>query len=258
MLAWPEDLIRLFGQFFIIRFDQRDTGLSTEFPVPANYSLSDMVGDVEGLIDHLDLSTRGFNLVGVSLGGTIAYNVAARRPQQVKSLTLALTTPGPREDLPLGEGIDTGMPPMGFEPNLRQAYIDYHMRWYDGHTTQPDETERKNELERAAQVTDREMRAGTLYSKGLNHGSAAYGPRPSVDIVKDVRCAVTVIQAGLDQWFSEEHGRALANAFHQADYVLWDDIGHELPERIWPRLAGLLVPIWGEAELIWKTSKDLE
>ena len=252
MLAWPEDMIRLFSPpsqpHFIIRFDPRDTGLSTEFPVPANYTLSDMVDDVEGLIDHLDLSSRGFHLFGASLGGTIAYNVAARRPQQVKSLTMALSTPGHSEELPLKEGIDTGMPPMGFETNLRQAYIDYYMRWYDGHALRPDETERKGELQRAGQITDREMRAGTLFSKGLNHGAAAYGPRPSVEILKDLRCAATVLQAGHDQWFSEDHGKTLANAVQGAEYVLWDDIGHELPERIWPRLAELLLQTWKRGE----------
>lgn len=58
MLEWQEDMIELFNpaggpQHYIIRFDNSDTGLSTEFPVPGGYTLEDMAGDIEGLVDHL-------------------------------------------------------------------------------------------------------------------------------------------------------------------------------------------------------------
>lgn len=256
MLAWPEDMIRLFkpsgdGQnYFIIRFDPRDTGLSTEFPVPAHYDLSAMVGDLEGLIDHLELGPKGFHLVGASMGGPVAYMTAAQRQTQVRSLTLLVCSPGSSEELPLGAGIDPGLPPMGFG-NARKEWIDYHMRIYDLLTTKPDETERKEEEARAAQMTDREMRAGTLYSKHLNHGAAGYSPRPGVEILKDFTCAATVLQAAHDPYFSVGHGEALAKAIPGAEYVLWDDIGHELPKRIWGRLAELFLQTWKRGDDRW-------
>src|SRR5687767_12510958 len=55
---WNEDMLQLLtppsDPHFIVRFDHRDAGLSTEFPVPASYTLLDMAGDIEGLIRHLN------------------------------------------------------------------------------------------------------------------------------------------------------------------------------------------------------------
>ncbi|KPM39007.1 hypothetical protein AK830_g7555 [Neonectria ditissima] len=254
LLEWNEDMLRLFSpapsRRYLIRFDARDTGLSTEFPVPAGYDLSDMAGDVDGLIAHLGLSSKGVHLVGASMGGPIAYILAARNPQQVRSLTLLYASPGASEELPLKPLMDLPMPPMGFG-DMKREYVKFNMAQYDALVTQPNAEDRAEYEALVTRVTEREMRAGTLYSKGPNHGAAGFAPRPGVEILKDVTSPSTVIQAAHDQFFGVEHGEALAKGLPNSEYVLLEDVGHELPRRIWGRLAEVLLQTWKRGDDAW-------
>lgn len=114
-LAWPEELVAdlVSRGFRVIRFDNRDIGLSQGFdqlgpprmvgamlrytlrlPVPAPYRLRDMADDAIGVLDALGI--RSAHVVGASMGGMIAQHMAARHPTRVRSLTLIMTTSGAR------------------------------------------------------------------------------------------------------------------------------------------------------------------
>ncbi|KAH7236862.1 Alpha/Beta hydrolase protein [Fusarium redolens] len=231
MIVWAEGLIEKLQssedgkKYFVIRFDPRDTGLSTEFPVPGGYSIGDMAGDMEGLADHLNLNdpSKGFHIVGLSKGGPVAYTVAAR-------------------------GLDLGFQPMlaGFG-DQRETAIKNGMTVYDALTTQPDAEERKEVEKAVRRLVERDIKGGTLYSKAPNHGAASYEKDgwPGVDTLKMIKCPSTVVQAGKDQIFGEIHGEALAKAIPgDVEYVLWEDVGHEMPRRIWGRMAKVLQKNW--------------
>ncbi|KKK42528.1 MAG: 3-oxoadipate enol-lactonase 2, partial [Candidatus Lokiarchaeum sp. GC14_75] len=106
MIAWDEDLIQLLVDrgFYVIRFDNRDVGLSTKFedagelnmmqafmtaqagePVESPYSLEDMADDAVGVLDALNIEKS--HLVGASMGGMIVQIIAFRHPNRVLSLT---------------------------------------------------------------------------------------------------------------------------------------------------------------------------
>jgi pimeloyl-ACP methyl ester carboxylesterase len=261
MLDWREEMIPLFSPpgnaHYIIRYDHRDTGLSTEFPVPSTYTLSDMAGDAEGLADHLGLSAKGYHLVGASMGGPIAGIIAARKQQQVKSLTLMYTSPGMSSELPLSERagrINMGNLPMPTgTAKDRQLYIDYAMKLYlTLLSREPDESERQRTEAMMTQVVDREMKHGTLFSKGPNHGAASFNGWPGQKMFRDVKCPTTVIQASLDQFFEPEHGEALTREIKESEYVLWEDVAHEWPERIWDRIASVFLQTWEKGEKEWE------
>ena len=259
MLEWPETMIEQLNSAgggknrFFIRYDPRDTGLSTEFPVPGGYSIGDMSTDVEGLADHLGLSapSKGFHLVGVSKGGPVAYIVAARRPQQVRSLTLLLTSPGVSPELPMKEGLDLGFQPiLAGSGNEREMNIKYNMQLYDALITEPDEEGRKEFEALTRRIVEREAKSGTLYSKGPNHGMASHEGEgwPGVETLKKVKSPTVVVQGAKDPIFGEIHGEALARAIPGAEYVLWENVGHELPRRIWGQLAEMLQQLWAKGE----------
>ncbi len=118
MVLWPEPLIdALVGQGFrVVRFDNRDVGLSTHLShlgmpniplefirfkmglrVRAPYTLDAMAADTAALIDALGLQRP--HVVGASMGGMIAQNLAAQHPDKIASLTSIMSTTG-RRDLP--------------------------------------------------------------------------------------------------------------------------------------------------------------
>jgi pimeloyl-ACP methyl ester carboxylesterase len=113
LIHWPDDVVeRLCRQGFrVIRFDNRDVGLSTwvapapeaslgfavlryrlGLSVQAPYTLRDMAGDSLRLMDALGI--QRFHLLGASMGGMIAQHMADLAPQRVESLTLLMTSSG--------------------------------------------------------------------------------------------------------------------------------------------------------------------
>ncbi len=77
--------------FQVIRFDNRDVGLSTKFE-GLTYTLGDMATDVIGLMDALDISTA--HIVGVSMGGHIAQVFTYMYPERALSLTSIMASTG--------------------------------------------------------------------------------------------------------------------------------------------------------------------
>jgi pimeloyl-ACP methyl ester carboxylesterase len=113
MIAWPEAFCdRLAARGFrVIRFDNRDVGLSTKFEaappidlgailqqlmagkkIDPPYDLTDMAGDTVGLMDRLAIEKA--HVVGASMGGMIAQIVAAKYPNRVRSLVSIMSSSG--------------------------------------------------------------------------------------------------------------------------------------------------------------------
>ncbi len=94
LLAWPEafcDLLVAEG-FQVVRFDNRDSGLSTCLPEGSQYTLSDMAADVVALLDHLGVADA--HVVGMSLGGMVAQTVAAEHPGRCRSMVSMASNTG--------------------------------------------------------------------------------------------------------------------------------------------------------------------
>jgi pimeloyl-ACP methyl ester carboxylesterase len=114
---WTPEFCTLLAErgFFVIRYDNRDTGRSTKLRehrvgrtevvraflglpgiarITAPYSLSDLADDAIGLLDHLGLER--VHLAGVSMGGMIAQTIAIEHPERALSLTSIMSTTGRR------------------------------------------------------------------------------------------------------------------------------------------------------------------
>jgi pimeloyl-ACP methyl ester carboxylesterase len=115
LTGWPDELVALLVEhgFRVVRFDNRDAGLSDGFdhagvpsipwnalrhllrlPVRSPYALKDMAADAIGVLDALGIARA--HIVGASLGGMICQHVAAAWPERVASLALIMTTSGSR------------------------------------------------------------------------------------------------------------------------------------------------------------------
>ena len=112
---WRQPVVDAFVArgFQVIRFDNRDAGLSTEFdweppsmtknvlamvarrPVKAGYHIADMAADTAGLLDALGIESA--HVAGVSMGGMIAQQLTIDRPEKVRSLTSIMSNTGDRK-----------------------------------------------------------------------------------------------------------------------------------------------------------------
>jgi pimeloyl-ACP methyl ester carboxylesterase len=113
LTAWPDDFVRdlVEAGFRVIRFDNRDCGLSSKMesagrpnlmmmslrhflhlPISGAYSLDDMADDSVALLDVLQIERA--HVVGVSMGGMIAQLIAARAPERVITLTSIMSSSG--------------------------------------------------------------------------------------------------------------------------------------------------------------------
>jgi pimeloyl-ACP methyl ester carboxylesterase len=92
MLGWRADLCRQLAEagFHVLRFDNRDVGLSQKFP-QGGYTLADMADDTAGLLTALDIPAA--HVVGQSMGGMVAQQLALDHPTRVLTLALIYTAP---------------------------------------------------------------------------------------------------------------------------------------------------------------------
>jgi len=245
LIHWDRGLCDLLAArgFHVIRFDNRDAGLSTRInaPVPnvmrlmaglptrVPYLLHDMAADSFGLLDELGIERA--HVAGVSMGGMIAQTMAIRRPERVLSLASMLSTPGDRR---------VGTPKlrvwsvlMRRAPRERDAYIEYFVRVFRmiGSPAYPIEAERSREL--AAATYDRSHDpAGTARQLGA---ILASGSRSAELAQLDV--PTVVVHGESDPLVPLRAGRATANAIPRAELVTFPGMGHNLPQELWPRFV---------------------
>jgi pimeloyl-ACP methyl ester carboxylesterase len=232
MLWWPEAFCRQLAERgrFVIRYDNRDTGLSTKYtPGAPPYTFEDMVDDAVRVLD--DHGVAKAHVVGMSMGGMIAQTVALKYPARVIALTVISSSP---------LGVDTS----GL-PGMTAAYGQHaaeggDVDWSDrtqvlaymakdarslASTLHPFDADRAQELIEA----DYE-RSGGLAS-AINHFALeGGGPKRSIT---DIAVPLLVIHGTSDPIFPVAHGEALAKAARGARLVKIEGGGHELHPDDW-------------------------
>ena len=239
LLSYPEDFCEQLASrgFHVIRFDNRDVGLSHKTPGPAPavggkpaYRLSDMARDAIGILDALDIERA--HIVGVSMGGMIAQRVAIEHPQRVLTLTSIMSTTG---NTSVGgstpEAIQALMTP---PPREREAYIEHSVR-----TTKAIQGPLWTEelaRERAAAAYDR-----CFHPVGAAFQLAAImvdGDR--TELLGKLTCPTLVIHGRVDPLVGLSAGEATAAAVPGAELIVLDEMGHDLPQKLWPEITGAI------------------
>ena len=99
LLIYPEEFCMALVDrgFFVIRMDNRDSGLSSITADDDEYTLSDMADDVVAVLDAVGIETAV--VLGLSLGGMVAQQLAVDHPERVRALVSLASSPG-APDLP--------------------------------------------------------------------------------------------------------------------------------------------------------------
>ena len=216
------------GGRFVIRYDHRDTGQSVAYPQrEPGYDGRDLVEDAAGLLDGLQVDRA--HIVGMSMGGGIAQQLALVHRDRVASLTLVSTSPAvsiDRQLPPPSDGLSKRFAEPPPEPDWsdRDAVIDYVVddaRAYVG--ALPFDEEAMRTL--ATRIVERTR---NVASSMTNHLLAAEGP-PVQGRLGDIRASTLVVHGTEDPLFPFEHGEALAAEIVGARLLPLEGVGHEHP-----------------------------
>ena len=257
LIAWDDDFCQQLVDrgLFVIRFDNRDVGLSSHLadrptsdpsaetagvaPAASN-TLAEMAADTAGLIDNLGLGSA--HVVGISLGGMIAQILAIEHPERVRSLTSIMSTTGNDQ---VGRPTDAAralflLPPVSTPEGAMDRAVLFNRT--GGSPAYPtDETELRD---RAACAFDR-----AFNPQGIARQLAAAMTTP--DRTEDLRrldLPTLVIHGADDPVIDVSGGQATAAAIPAAKLVVIDGMGHDLPRPLWPTVAERIATLVARAQ----------
>jgi pimeloyl-ACP methyl ester carboxylesterase len=259
MINWPDGFCAelVAHGLHVIRFDNRDAGLSSHFPdapapdlraalagdmSSASYTLSDIAADAVGLLDALGLDSAHF--VGASMGGAIAQTVAIERPRRIRSLTSMMSTTG---DMSVGQPRPEVMAAVfsGQPAETREEVIDQRIRAMRAVGSPGFDVDEAAVRGVAGRAYDRGHDPLGIARQGL--ASVASGDRTarlhSVDVPS------LVIHGADDAMCDVSGGRATAQAIPGAELVIFDGMGHSLPRALWPEIASRIASLIRRVEV---------
>jgi pimeloyl-ACP methyl ester carboxylesterase len=249
LIHWDRELCDLLVErgFQVIRFDNRDAGHSTKIdaPVPdvrrallglhvdAPYLLGDMADDAVALLDQLGIEAA--HVVGASMGGMIAQEIAIRHPERVLSLTSIMSTTGERR---------VGRPKlrvwsvlMRTAPKHKPEFVEHFVRVF------------KMIGSRGFAFDEERIRALAAETYERDHDPAGTGRQLAAILssgdrtaaLRSVRVPTTVIHGRDDPLVPFRGGRATAEAIPGARLIAIPGMGHDLPRDVWPQVVDAVV-----------------
>ncbi len=253
LVHWPAGFCEALAQhgFWVIRYDNRDVGLSTKLehlglpPIPrlilrrrlglplrVPYQLTDLADDALHLLDALDV--RRAHVVGVSMGGMIAQLLTIRHPERVLSLCSWMSTTGdPRVGKPTNQArrVLLKTPPRELDALLDHALV---VRRAIGSHDELFDPQRAREV--AATAFKR-----SSYRRGFaRHLAAILAAPPREPMLERVRAPTLVLHGRVDPLVDVSGGQATAAAIPGAELRLFDRVGHDIPEPLWPEFAAAI------------------
>ena len=250
MIAWPDPFCQKLAAagFRVIRFDNRDIGLSTYFDdrgvpnmlwqfikariglrVHGAYDLNDMAADTVGLMDALQI--RDAHVVGASMGGMIAQQVAAKHPGRVRSLVSIMSSTGDRRLPQATREAQRALFARPKDPRDPRSVVDHYVKVFGviaspGFPTDP--AELRARMERSV--------ARSYHPQGVARQLVAIlasGDR-SADL-KTIRAPTLVVHGDCDPLVRPACGEDTAKKIPGAKLKIIQGMGHDM--AAWPVLA---------------------
>ena len=251
MVAWDVEFCKMLAtkKLFVIRFDNRDCGLSTKFdgvqvdvnavvtaalmeePIPpVPYTLSDMASDAVGLLDFLKIDRA--HVMGASMGGMISQVLTVEHPSRVRSLISVMSMSGEPE---YGQSAPEAMNALlSVPPSDRDGFIAHSTIYqaFQSKKYRSDELSKKN----AARDFDR-----SFYPQGSARQLAAiYATGRRTEQLRAVKTPTLVIHGKDDTLITPSGGERTAELIPGAQFAFVDDMGHDMPKPLWGYLVELI------------------
>ncbi len=223
--------------FFVLRFDNRDVGLSSKFagaPTGAGgeaYLIGDMARDAVAVLDAEGVEQA--HVMGLSMGGMIVQTLAIDHPQRLRSMTSVMSTSGEAE---FGQPAPQALPLLTRAPATdRESHIAAHIEglrmW--GSPEFADETRWRADAERGF---DRSFSPDGTARQFL--AIRASGSR--ADGLRSVTVPALVLHGDNDTLIDQSGGRRVADLIPGARFELIEGMGHDYPPQLWGRWTNLV------------------
>ncbi|OBX19349.1 alpha/beta hydrolase [Erythrobacter sp. QSSC1-22B] len=261
LTLWPDELVEGLANrgFRVIRYDNRDVGLSQKFtghkpPGPARqvlmgkiglkpkvpYTLADLADDAAGLLDALDIAKA--HIVGASMGGMIAQHVAARHPDRCLSLTSIFSTTGnPKLPSAKKEALDalTKRP-----ESTEEAVLVEHGKYLARTIGSPAYPTPDDRLHERTQASIRR----SLYPEGpTRHLAAILHDGDRRKMLREIDLPTLVLHGEADPLVPVEGGRDTAATIRGARIKTIPGWGHDLPLELVDEIADEIADHAGQA-----------
>jgi pimeloyl-ACP methyl ester carboxylesterase len=264
LVRWPLAFCeKLVAQGFrVIRFDNRDVGLSTKFdhlsapllptlmaqrmaglPMKVPYTIEDMAADTLGLMDALGVERA--HLVGASMGGMIAQVIAAEHPQRVLSLTSIMSTSGNLALPPPTPAASAILMTRAPHPTYLEAYVQHGlnaMRVLGSPAAELDEARARERL-----ITEVNR---SYYPPGFTRQMAAViasGDRRAS--LRRIKVPTMVIHGADDPLIPLACGKDTAANIPGAELLIIPGMGHDLPPMFHDTIVEGIVRVARRASL---------
>ncbi|MCD6569162.1 MAG: alpha/beta fold hydrolase [Deltaproteobacteria bacterium] len=249
MIIWDEEFcVRLATKgYLVIRFDNRDVGLSTKFneagvpnihalmqaqaqgeTVQIPYTLRDMADDAVGLLDALEIGSA--HVIGASMGGMIGQMMAIHHPERLHTLTSMMSTAGDPVLPPLNqEAVSILFTPV---PTDRTEFIESFVqawRVFNGPEFPVDEV-------RALECAEQSFKRGVHPAGAARQLAAVIASGNWKEALKSVTVPTLVIHGDADPLVPVKCGIDIADTIPGAKLLIIKGMGHALPPSVWPQV----------------------
>jgi pimeloyl-ACP methyl ester carboxylesterase len=249
MILWDDEFCQQLASrgFRVIRFDNRDIGKSSrmtggkplkplellklrflKIPVEAPYRLRDMAEDTIGLMDALGIKSA--HIVGASMGGMIAQEIAISFPQRVRSLTSIMSTTGnPKVPQPTREATALLVAP---PPKTKEEFLTSFAHTWKVLRVGSFPLDESKDRERAMRVFERGLNPAGV-GRQLRAILASGSRKARLHAVK---APTLVIHGTVDPLIRPEGGKDTAASIPGAKLMMVDGMGHAIPIPMWPQI----------------------
>ena len=250
IIHWPQPFIDALTEagLRVIAPDNRDIGLSDRVDEPAPdlldvlndpaahpcpYTLSDMAGDVVGLLNHL--GQAGAHIVGLSMGGMIAQTMAIEHPERCFTLTSIMSSSG-NPDLPPGDDEVQMKFVAPLPPERDAAVAQYQQAWQAAAGPHFDSMQVG-----LARVSAQAIERGFPRDGFVRQLLAILHQQDRRSALARLEVPGLVIHGNADPLVPLAAGEDTANALANGSIAVLDKLGHDLPDPMLPEIAGHII-----------------
>jgi pimeloyl-ACP methyl ester carboxylesterase len=250
-ILWPDEFCKKLANqgFFVIRYDNRDTGKSSAIDYAKNpYTIMDMAKDSLAVLDHYNINQA--NIIGFSMGGQIAQFIGAYFPERAKTITLMATSTSFEEGFNAFAG--------KYDGKGLSAPKDHYVKWATKATT-PNQTYEqklsdfvhswkllngdKTPFDEALykQIAENSFARSNLDNPYPQH---AYAMKASYNEHKEapgkINLPTLIIHGEEDPVFGVDHAEALHKNIRGSKLEVIKGMGHNLNTRFYDPLINLI------------------